>query len=211
MNRTLTIVGVVVAMLAATTIGYAASFSLSTTHLGASAVTVPPFFPVSVTIANKSGGTLHKPENGDIITLVYSDLIQASTLCSSWTNSGPNNAVSLQWAIVNGVGGANDTLVANGTAAACSGGLKVGTIDLGATGYNNGTSDINYVTTSTTISFGTSTTTVTATLNGQAKGATPGTVSSGSAATWTPNTAVTDRLGNNCGSNLAKSASTLQF
>lgn len=210
MRRVATVATVSAVVLSAATFAYAAALTLTSAKLGASAVATPVMFPTSVTVANKAGGTAGKAQNGDIVTLVYSRLLQASTICSSWTNAGPNNAVSLQWSIVNGASGANDTLVADGAAAACSAGLKVGSIDLGAAGYDTSTTSINFQTTSTTITFGTSTTTITATLNGQKNG-TAGTVSSGTAALWTPDNAVTDRSGNNCGLNVAKSSSTLQF
>lgn len=210
MNRAMTVISVTAAVLAATTIGYAASFTLTTAKLGAAAVNTPVMFPTSVTIANKGGGHLHKAENGDIITLVYSQLIDAPTICSGWTNTGPNAAAKLQWTIVDGGPTGDDTLVADGSAAPCNTGLFIGSIDLGSGGYDTSTTDINFPGTTTTITFGTSTTTLTATLNGQKNG-TAGTPTSGNAATWTPNNVVTDRSGNNCGLNLALTSSTLQF
>lgn len=193
-------------------VGYAASFTLTTTKLGAATVTTPIMFPDSVSLDDPGGKghTVGKVDNNDTVTLVFSRLLQASTICSSWTNTGPNSAVTVQWSVANGTGGANDSVSVTGTSASCSGGLKVGVIDLGATGYDTATAAIDFPTTSTSISFGASTTTITATLNGRTHG-TQGTVASGSAATWTPNSAVTDRNGNNCGSNLAKSSATVQF
>lgn len=210
MNRTVTLAVVSAVVLTAASAAYAATFSLTSTKLGASAVATPVMFPTSVTITNKGGGTLHKPENGDIITLVYSQLLQASTICSGWTNAGPNAQAKLQWTIVNGAGGADDTLIADGSAAPCNTGLFIGTIDLGAAGYDTSTTNINYPTTPATITFGTSTTTITATLNGQKNG-TAAVVSSGNAAVWDPDPVVTDRSGNNSGLNLAKSSATVQF
>jgi hypothetical protein len=208
-KRVVTVVSVVTAFAAVTTLAYAASLTLSTKQLGASAVTTPVMFPESVTIANKGGGHLGKPESGDIITLVYSQLLNAPTVCSGWKNSGPNGSAKLQWTIVDG-GAGDDTLVADGTGAPCATGLFIGSIDLGAAGYDLSTTSINFPTTTTTIAFGTSTTTITATLNGQKNG-TAGTVTSGNAATWTPDSAVTDRNGNNCGLNLAQATATVQF
>lgn len=195
--------------LAVTGLAWATSLTLTSTHLGASSLATPVMFPVSVTVANKSGGHLGKPENGDIITLVYSRLIDAPTLCSGWKNTGTNANAKLQWSVVNG-GSGNDTLVADGAAAPCTTGLAIGSIDLGSAGYDTSTTSINFTTTTTTITFGASTTTLTATLNG-AKNGTAGTVTGGGAATWTPDSAVTDRSGNNCGSNLAVTSSTTQF
>ena len=210
MKRTVTIALVSVVALTAASVAYAASFTLTSARLGASAVAAPIMYPDSVTIANKGGGHAGKAENGDIITLVYSQLLQASTICNGWSNAGPNPQAKLQWTIVNGAGGADDTLVADGSTAPCTTGLSIGTIDLGSAGYDTSTNNINFPSTAATITFGTSTTTITATLNGQKNG-TAGTVTSGNAAVWDPDTAVTDRSGNNCGLNVAASSSTVQF
>ena len=212
MSRRSVVAMVVCSLLAVATIGYAASFTLTTTKLGAAAVATPILFPDSV-VLNDPGGKGHvvgRVDNGDTITLVFSRLLQAATICSSWTNTGPNSNVTVQWSVSNGTGGANDSVSVTGTTASCSGGFKAGTIDLGATGYDTATAAIDFPTTSTSITFGAATTTITATLNGRTHG-TQGTVSSGSAATWTPNSAVTDRSGNTCGSNIAKSSATVQF
>jgi hypothetical protein len=190
-------------------IGYAASFTLTTTKLGGAAVTTPIMFPDRVTITNKGGGHVGKPESGDIITLIYGRLVDAPTLCSGWHNSGANGSAKLQWTIVDG-GAGNDILIADGSAAPCTTGLFVGSIDLGSTGYDITTTSINFPTTVATIAFGATTTTVTATLNGQKNG-TAGTVSGDGAATWDPDNVVTDRSGNNCGANLAKTSSATQF
>jgi hypothetical protein len=207
MSRRVVVAMICCSCLAMATIGYAASFTLTTKKLGAASVTTPVMFPDSVSIANKGGGHVGKPENGDIITLVYSHLVDAPTLCSGWTNTGSNANAKLQWSIIDG-GASNDTLIADGSAAPCNTGLFIGTIDLGAPGFATG-GNVTFAGTTATIAFGVSTTTITATLNGQ-KG-TSGTLSGAGPATWYPDSAVTDRTGNNCGSNLAMTSSTTQF
>lgn len=209
MNRRTVIAIVCASCLTLAGVGYAASFTLTTKTLGAAVVSTPVFFPDQVTITNKGGGHLGKPENGDVITLVYAGLVDAPTLCSGWKNTGSNSNAKLQWSIVDG-GSGDDTLVADGAAAPCNTGLFIGSIDLGNSGYDTNTASITFPGTTTSITFGASTTTLTATLNGQ-KGGTAGTVATGGAATWSPDTVVTDRTGNSCGANLAMTSATTQF
>jgi hypothetical protein len=86
----------------------------------------------------------------------------------------------------------------------------VGTVDLGSAGYDTSTASIDFPTTTNSLSVAAASTTLTITLNGQVHG-TAGTVSSGSAAIWTPDPALKDRSGRTCGNNLAQSTTTVQF
>jgi len=167
-------------------------------------------FPVSVTVANKSGGTAGKVQNGDIITVVWSQPIDEPSLCSTWTNAVSTQLLTVQWSVIAGSSPNNDKLSVTGTTATCVGGFHVGTIDLGSAGYDTSTTNIDFPTTTNSLSVGASTTTLTVTLNGQKNG-TAGTVSSGSAAVWTPDSALKDRSARTCGSNLAQSSATVQF
>jgi hypothetical protein len=193
------------------TIGYAASFTLTTKKLGAASVATPIMFPDQIIVGNKAGGHLGKVENGDIITFVWSRQVDEPTLCSGWSNTSSTQNLALQWSLNIGTAPADDTLTVTGTSATCSGGLRIGSVDLGAAGYNTGTGPVDYKTTANALSVGATTTTLTVTLNGQSKGASLGTVSGGGAATWTPDSTVADRAGNNCGNNLAVTSSTTQF
>jgi hypothetical protein len=197
------------ALLVGTGVAWAAGFTLTSVKLGGSAVTTPVMFPVSVTVANKAGGVAGKPQNGDIITLVFSQQIDEPTLCSGWSNASSTQSINLQWSIVNG-GAGNDTLQVTGTSATCSGGFHIGTINLGAAGYDTSTTSIDFPTTTNALTVGATTTTLVATLNGQKNG-TAGTVASGVAAVWTPDSALKDRSARSCGANLSASAATVQF
>ena len=189
---------------------WGATMTLTSTHLGAASLSTPAMFPVSVTVANKSGGTAGKVQNGDIITFVWSQPIDESTLCSTWTNLVSTQLLTLQWSVVAGTSPNNDKLSVTGTSATCVGGFHVGTIDLGSAGYDTSTTNIDFPTTTNSLSVGASTTTLTVTLAGQKNG-TAGTVSSGGAAVWTPDPALKDRSARTCGSNLAQSTATVQF
>jgi hypothetical protein len=211
MSRRVIIAIICCSCIAMATVVSAASFTLTTKKLGAASVATPIMFPDQIVIANKGGGHLGKVENGDIITFVWSRQVDEPTLCSGWSNTSSTQNLALQWSVNNGVAPAHDTLTVTGSSATCSGGLRVGSVDLGAAGYNTGTSPVDYKTTSNALSVGATTTTLTVTLNGQSKGASLGTVSGGGVATWTPDSTVADRAGNSCGNNLAVTSSTTQF
>jgi len=202
---------VVGAVLGATAVAWASTLTVTSTSLTAGAPTAPAMFPVSVTLTNKAGQPVGKVNNGDTITVVWSQLLQASTLCTGATNTGGISA-AFKWSVSAGGGiGGDDVLAPSGTSTSCLSGLHVGSIDLGAAGYNtNTTTPIDFPSSTNTLTFGTSTTTLTVTLAGQTKG-TAGTVTTGSAALWTPDSATSDRAGRTCGSNLAKSSATVQF
>jgi hypothetical protein len=208
MIRALAAAGAVVVVSAGT--AWAAGLTLTSAHLGASSLTSPVMFPESVTLANKNNGTVGKVQSGDTVTFVWSQPVDETTLCSGWSNASSTESLTLQWSVVNGTGGADDTLQATGSSATCATGLHVGTVDLGSTGYDTGTTAIAFATTTNALTVSSTTTTLVVTLGG---GTNPnaGTVASGNAAVWTPDSAVKDRSARTCGANLAQSSSTVQF
>jgi len=198
------------AVLATTGTAWGAGLALSTAHLGAGAASTPAMYPVWLQLTNKTNGTAGKVQSGDSITFAWSQQIDETTLCSGWSNSSSSQSLTLQWSVVNGTSGAHDKLQVTGSSSTCVGGLHIGTVDLGSTGYDTSTTSIDFPTTTNVLSVGTSSTTLTVTLNGQVNG-TAGTVSSGTAAVWTPVATVKDRSGRACGTNLAQSSATVQF
>lgn len=194
----------------ATGVAWASGITVSSVHLGASAVSTPAMSPVWLALANKNKGTVGLVQTGDSVTLAWSQPLDETTLCSGWSNSSSSQQITLQWSVVNGASGGHDTLQVTGSSSTCVGGFHVGSIDLGAAGYDTSTASIDFPTTTNALSVGATSTTLTITLNGQIHG-TAGTVSSGSAAIWTPDPALKDRSGRTCGSNLAQSTTTVQF
>jgi hypothetical protein len=94
-----------------------------------------PPVPVGVVLAN--GGTLGRADSGDKVTITYSEVLDATTMCSTWTNSGTqtlsgNNAAGVTFTINEAA--SNDTLsiTSNGNAS-CGGttNFKLGTLSLG--------------------------------------------------------------------------------
>lgn len=198
------------AVLLMTGAAWASGMTLSSKHLGASALSTPAMAPVWISFTNKSGnGTVGKVQTGDGVTFAWSQPIDETTLCSGWSNSSSTQALTLQWSVVSG-GSGDDTLRVTGSSATCVGGFHIGTVDLGSSGYDTSTTSIDFPTTTTSLSVAATSTTLTLTLGGQIHG-TAGTVAAGNAAVWTPDAALKDRSGRNCGSNLAQSFSTVQF
>lgn len=201
----------VAAVLVSTGTAWAAGLTLSSARLGASSVTTPAMYPVSVSLNNKIGGGIAgKVQNGDSVGFVWSQPVDENSLCSGWSNGSSSQSLTLQWSVVNGAGGSHDTLQVTGSTPTCVGGLHVGTIDLGAGGYDTSSTSIDFPTTTNVLSVGAATTTLTVTFGGQING-TAGTVNTGSAAIWTPFATVKDRSGRACGTNLAQSSTTVQF
>ncbi len=212
MKRGVALVAITTALVVPGGLTWAASLLLASRTLDTSSLPTPVMFPMSVTVANKSGGTLGRAQNGDIATLVFSRQIDEPTLCSGWSNASPTQAlVNLPWSIVDG-GVANDRLRVTGTgvSATCATGFHIGSIDLGSPGYNVSTTAIDFLGTDIALTVGAATTTVTVTLDGQKNGSAV-TVPSGASALWTPDPLLKDRAGVNCGSNLSRSSATVQF
>jgi hypothetical protein len=198
-------------VLFAATAAWAAGFTLSTAHLATSALSTPVMFPDWIATTNKSGnGTVGKVQSGDSVTFVWSQTVDEPTLCSGWSNSSSTQSLTLQWSVVAGSGGADDTLQVTGSSSTCSSGLHVGTVDLGSAGYDTSATSIDFPTTTNALSFNGASTILTVTFNGQTHG-TAATVSAGNAAVWTPDSSVKDRSGRNCPSCLAQSSTTVQF
>lgn len=213
MSRRLGVIGVVTALVAsAVGVCYAASFTLTTAKLGAAAVTTQLMFPDQVILANKTGQQPGRADNGDTVTLVFSRQVDEPTMCSNWSNTSSSQSVKPQYSIVPGTGGANDTFVVSGPApSACTGGFHIGTIDLGATGYDTTlTKTLDFPSSNSVLTVGAATTTLVITLAGRKNG-TAGIVPSGGPATWTPDSGITDRSGNSCAGCVAVTSSTTQF
>lgn len=211
MSRRAVVAIVCCACLAVATIGYAASFTLTTKKLGAASVTTPIMFPDQV-ITTNVGPNVGKMEKNDTITFVWSQVVDQTTVCSGWANSTSTHTTNIDWVVQDNAGATGDDVMTPGNApATCAAGLHVGSVDLGSSGYvTNG--DATFAKSPTTITVGTSTTSLVVKIPGAPAGGKVGpVVTTGSAAVWTPDSTVTDLSGRNCGSNLAKTSATTQF
>lgn len=207
MSRLATVAGAVSALLVAgSAVAWATTLTVTSKHLGASALTTPVMYPVSVTTTDLAGNP-GRVRQGDRISFVWSRQVDEPSLCSGWSNTSSSQSLSMTWTAVDGT--STDDLLKPGTTFTCATGLHVGTFDFGGSNYISG-GNITYSSSTTSLTVGTSTTTLTVTL-GAESGAGGSATSSGAAGTWTPDTAVTDRSAHSVGTNLAITSSSVQF
>jgi hypothetical protein len=210
MSRRVVAFAVAAAIVVAGSTAYGASITFTTPHLGATSLAVPKFYPNSLVAANV--GTAHQINTGDTLTVVYSEEMQASTLCTGATTGVGTitSGTAFTVTIGNNTGATgNDVLSINSvpTSDCTDGQLRFGTVDLGSP---------NYVTTAASFTSSTVALTQTATsatlvftLNGRT--GTFATVASGAAAVYTPNAALTDTAARSIGSSTAVTTATVQF
>ena len=94
----------------------------------------------SVTLANHSGGTAGRIEQGDTITVVFSSQMSVASLCSTWSGDTSNQSLTgnndVTVTLADGTGTTNDAIkVASAT---CT--FNFGTLDLGSSAYVSGAS-----------------------------------------------------------------------
>jgi len=202
--------GCAVAIVIAGSTAYGASITFTTPHLGATSLAVPKFYPNSVVAANVL--TNHQINNGDTLTVVYSEEMQASTLCAGApTQTGTlTSATGFTVTINNNTGSTGDDVLSINsipTSDCTDGQFHFGTVDLGSAGYVSNTGTF---TNSTAALTQTSTrATIVITLNGRSGAF--ATVNSGFAAVYTPNAALTDTASRSIGSSTAVTTATVQF
>jgi signal peptidase I len=92
----------------------------------------------SVVLANTSGGTAGRMQKGDMITVTFSETMQVSSFCSTWSGNGSNQTLStnndVTVRVQDGTGATNDVVTV--TSATCS--FNFGSIDLGSNNYVSG-------------------------------------------------------------------------
>jgi hypothetical protein len=155
---------------------------------GGFSVTVDNTQPAGSAIAttNVGGGTVGRPEQGDTITITYTEQIDPQTVLAGWTGA----ATSVVVRITNAAGG--DTVTVRN--AANSAQLPLGSVNLGGTGYVTATRDFGATGTASTMTqAGASITLVLGTASGAVT-----TQPTTTTMSWTPAAAATDRAGNAC-------------
>ena len=164
-------------------------------------------------MAANGAATVGKPELNDTVTVVYSRQMNASTLCTSAPTQLLPYLMNVSVTIASkAAASGNDQLaispVGTGTCAG-DGIVHFGTVDLGATGYvPSGTTTFTGSTLSLTQTPISATIVITL---GAASGSATAQVTSGGAATYTPDSALTDTVGNGIGLSSATTAATTQF
>ncbi len=96
--------------------------------------------PTSLAIAN--GGTSARPDKGDTMTVVFSQAMSVSSMCSTWTTGDAgnqsvtgNNVVTVTIQNNAAPGTSNDLLSVSTASPACGGTSHFGTVDLGSQGF----------------------------------------------------------------------------
>jgi len=134
---------------------------LSPTLMKLGPVTYSGFYAATLSLSN--GGSISgQLEKGDVVTVAFSQLVQVSSVCSTWTaGDGSDQAITsnnVATATVTDNGAVttgNDALTVTVTTSACGGSLHFGTVDLGSKkfvsggnlsfgGTGSGTTDITY-------------------------------------------------------------------
>lgn len=139
-----------------------------------------------VQTANATGGTAGKPEQGDSMTLTYSEPIDPSTILVGWDGGAQSVVVE----IVDGGSSQNDKLVVLN--ASTGGQLPLGTVGLGRKDYVSGT--ITYGASGAASTMVVSANSIVITLGTASAAA--GTAPGPGTLIWTPSATVSDRAGN---------------
>ena len=174
-------------------------------------VNVGPPTPLAGSVSTTNGGTAGRPDQGDTISVRFSQRMAVASLCSSWAGNTANQAITGNNVVTvnlvnNGAGTGLDALTLSTTSAACAGAPHFGTFNLGG----------NYVTATrtcsgagsaaSTVTWTTVTSTLTITLGtcGTTRTVTASTI------TYTPSTAAQNSTGATA-TGTATSANTRQF
>ena len=148
-------------------------------------VTVDNTRPTATDVQTTNAGVAGRPEQGDTITLTFSEVIDPETVLAGWTGSSTNVVLR----IANATG---DTVTVRN--AANSAQLPLGSVNLVGTGYVTANRDFGATgTPSSMVAIGN---TIVITL-GTASGAVT-TQPTANASIWTPTTTITDRAANTC-------------
>jgi hypothetical protein len=143
----------------------------------------------NVQLGNGTGGTAGKIDKGDTVTITFSEVLNASTICSAWTGTG-NQTLSGDSQVTVGITTAS-TLTVN--TPGCSA-PAVGSVALGAS-YNNGNTVLTYSGDSKLV-WNATNKTLTITLGSTVTGTPSNANRNPFAATYTPAAGLADLAGN---------------
>lgn len=119
-------------------VGWSAALVLRSDGLAVASLPSPTLYASSVSSTDDKGGGKGKVDAGDSTTLVLGGRLQASSLCSSWSETAaPQTVTGLTLRLLDDAGaGGNDLLVVDAApSGGCVGGLRLGTVDTGSAGF----------------------------------------------------------------------------
>ncbi|HKU35337.1 MAG TPA: Ig-like domain-containing protein [Paenarthrobacter sp.] len=144
----------------------------------------------NVQLANGSGGVVGKIEKGDSLTITFSEALNASTLCSSWTSNTTNQTISGNGQVTVSVS-AGDVLTV--TSSVCT--FNMGSVALGADYASTAMTFSGNGSNASSLVWNPTAKTLTVTLGGSSGSANTGPFAA-AAATLTPVSVLTDIAGN---------------
>jgi hypothetical protein len=197
------------ALLVSVPAAWAATLTLTSSHLAGATVT-PFLYPSSVAATN-NGTTAGKVQAGDGFSVSYSEQLQATTVCSVASNTAPSQTLpGLTVQIIdNGAGTGNDEIVYQVGSSPCPS-VHFGAVDLGSPSYVTGGS-VSFPASSAVITQGASSATIAVTLGTPSAGGTLGTVSAGSSVLYTPDPTINDKSGHDIGTSTVATSTMVQF
>ena len=131
-TRTTSIALTAAAAVALSGISWAAGLTVSSQRLTAATLAAPPFFPTGVSVVtNAKGGAA--PDQKDVITVGFNRALSAASVCAMTADV---DVAGFTITITDG-GAVNDTLTVTAGPAGCSS-PRIGTFDLGTSGYVTG-------------------------------------------------------------------------
>ncbi len=167
---------------------YGTTYFAQATQAGQTSLvfTFTPTQPAPTDVALANGGTAQKADSGDTATITFNEQLNATTICSAWSNSGIQTVSN---ATITFTSGAPDSFTA--TSSTCGGG-NFGTVYTGSANYVTGTVTF----TNSTIAWNPNNDTLTFTLGTLATGgANVGTNVTAGTPGYALNAAVTDLFG----------------
>jgi hypothetical protein len=157
--------------------------------------------PTGLTLNNGSGQTLGQVNNGDYVTITYSEALDVNSICSQWSGSGDKSLTGVTVTM-----STSDVLTfANSS---CTAGLDIGSVT--TNGNYNSSSSSSRTWSSSTVTWTAATNTLTITL-GTGSGGTAATGVSASTPTYTPDTNIADLAGNTMNNTTFSAPSTSRF
>jgi hypothetical protein len=127
--------------------------------------------PVAGSVVTTNGGTAGKPDQGDTISVRFTQQLRVSSLCSTWSGDSSDQSVSADNVVVvtfvnNGAGSGKDLMTVSTSAAACGGAPTVGSFNLGANYFNGNPTCSGAGAAASTLSWAAATSTLTIRLGG---------------------------------------------
>ena len=155
--------------------------------------------PTDVQVSNGGGGQTGRANQGDTVKVIYSEALDVSSLCSTWSGNALGQILNLDSVVSvtindNAVGG-NDKLVVS-TLGACANNFRFGSIDLGSPSFVTGQTTFSGIgTAKSTVAWDATLHQLLVTLGAKSLGPNPARVTTVTTATYTPDPGILNPSG----------------